>query len=110
MSVDSSTTLVVLFLFQYETVRDMRRYALCSQSKKKQGELGTWIRTIDVAPILRRIFEDPSRVSIAAHFSEITLEPPRDVVVVGHGLGNDDKYLRTLGFLWAWVICSIAMR
>jgi hypothetical protein len=58
----------------------------------------TWVRTTDVAPILQRIFEDPSRMSIAAHSNDITSEPLRDVIVVGHGLGNDDKYLRTLGF------------
>jgi hypothetical protein len=58
----------------------------------------SWVRTIDVAPIPQRIFEDPSRISVAAHSSDITSEPLRDVVVVGHGLGNDDKYLRTLGF------------
>jgi hypothetical protein len=63
----------------------------------------TWVRTIDVAPILQRIFEDPSRISIAAHASDITSEPLRDVVVVGHGLGNDDKYLRTLGFSFRYM-------
>ena len=58
----------------------------------------TWVRATDVAPILRRIFEDPSRMSAAAHSKDIMSEPLRDVVVVGHGLGNDDKYLRSLGF------------
>jgi hypothetical protein len=31
----------------------------------------TWVRTTDVAPILQRIFEDPSRMSIAAHSNNI---------------------------------------
>lgn len=60
--------------------------------------ISTWVKTTDVAPILQRIFEDPSRMSVAAHSHDTTSEPLRDVVVVGHGLGNDDKYLRTLGF------------
>jgi hypothetical protein len=37
-------------------------------------------------------------MGVAVHSNDIALEPLRDVVVVGHGLGNDDKYLRTLGF------------
>jgi hypothetical protein len=37
-------------------------------------------------------------LSVAARSNDIASEPLRDVIVVGHGLGNDDKYLRTMEF------------
>ncbi|KAM0714656.1 hypothetical protein Q7P37_009954 [Cladosporium fusiforme] len=58
----------------------------------------TWVRLPDVAPILHRVFQDPPSLSDAARFQVQTPTTQRNVIVIGHGLGNDDKYLRTLGF------------
>jgi hypothetical protein len=58
----------------------------------------TWVRLVDTALILRRIFRNPTQMSDSARFDLEISDTQRDVIVVGHGLDNDDKYLRHLGF------------
>lgn len=58
----------------------------------------TWIKLDDAVPILERIFQDPPSIYDAARFDVEIPITQRNVIMVGHGLGNDDKYLQTLGF------------
>ncbi|KAK5678398.1 hypothetical protein LTR17_027648 [Elasticomyces elasticus] len=57
----------------------------------------TWIRLADAPRLLARIFLDPSNLSLAAAFDTPWREK-RNVVLVGHGLANDESYVRALGF------------
>ncbi|KAK5165174.1 uncharacterized protein LTR77_009272 [Saxophila tyrrhenica] len=57
----------------------------------------TWIRLADAPQLLARIFSDPSKLSQAAAFDTPWPEK-RNVVLVGHGLANDESYMRRLGF------------
>lgn len=57
----------------------------------------TWIRLADAPQLLARIFCDPSKLSRAAAFNTSWPEQ-RNVVLVGHGLANDESYIRQLGF------------
>ncbi|KAK3620295.1 hypothetical protein LTR22_025651 [Elasticomyces elasticus] len=50
----------------------------------------TWIRLADAPRLLARIFLDPSNLSLAAAFDTPWREK-RNVVLVGHGLANDES-------------------
>jgi len=57
----------------------------------------TWIRLADAPQLLARIFSDLSKLSRAAEFNTPWPEQ-RNVVLVGHGLANDESYIRQLRF------------
>jgi len=52
----------------------------------------------DAPQVLERVFSNPDHLSQAADISTPKQTQARSVVFVGHGLGNDDSYLSTLGF------------
>lgn len=58
----------------------------------------TWINLKDAPKILSRIFQCPERLSEASSFAVAFPDTKRNVVLVAHGLSNDDEYLTTLGF------------
>ncbi|KAK5125451.1 hypothetical protein LTR85_000560 [Meristemomyces frigidus] len=58
----------------------------------------TWIRLADAKTVLQRIFADPTRLHEAADFSKDISSTDRRIILVGHGLTNDEQYLRRIGF------------
>ncbi|KAK4541717.1 hypothetical protein LTR36_007426 [Oleoguttula mirabilis] len=60
--------------------------------------VSTWIRLADAKQVLERIFADPARLQEAAEFGAIIPNTHRPIILVGHGLTNDEQYLRRLGF------------
>ncbi|KAK5166907.1 uncharacterized protein LTR77_007636 [Saxophila tyrrhenica] len=58
----------------------------------------TWISTLDITAVLRRIFSAPADILHAANLDKKLPTDCQDVVFVAHGLRNETKYLRGLGF------------
>ena len=56
----------------------------------------TWIRLADAPMILSNIFRDSTKLKQASFLDADQSYPSHDVVLVGHGVGNDEKYLRRL--------------
>lgn len=58
----------------------------------------TWVELQDLVPILHRIFQDLASIRNVARFEANIPSTHRDIVVVDHSLGNDDRYFQRLGF------------
>ncbi|KAF2718391.1 hypothetical protein K431DRAFT_209077, partial [Polychaeton citri CBS 116435] len=57
-----------------------------------------WISQRDVYRVVESIFQDPSRIAEAADFkADAIVNQARNIIIVGHGLSNDTKYMRTFG-------------
>lgn len=60
--------------------------------------VSNWISIADAQGVLRRIFISPAALHDAADFSKPIPPENRNIVIVGHGLSNDSKYLDQLHF------------
>jgi hypothetical protein len=58
----------------------------------------TWIMKADAKTILKRIFQDPEHLADAANLDISIPAVDRNIVFVGHDAGNDEAYLRSVGF------------
>ncbi|KAK1044664.1 hypothetical protein LTR74_018264 [Friedmanniomyces endolithicus] len=57
----------------------------------------TWVKLADVPRLINRILRDPTNLEHCARFDIEMIDAEPQIVLVGHGLGNDIKYLQTLG-------------
>ncbi|KAK3614368.1 hypothetical protein LTR22_027807 [Elasticomyces elasticus] len=57
----------------------------------------TWVKLADIPRIMNRIFRDPTKVEHRARFDIDVIDAERKIVLVGHGLGSDIRYLQNLG-------------
>lgn len=60
--------------------------------------LTEWIYVAQARNVLRRIFNDPSALDTAHVEREKTASTGAKIILVGHGLGNDKRYLGRIGF------------
>ncbi|KAK4903720.1 hypothetical protein LTR49_026700, partial [Elasticomyces elasticus] len=57
----------------------------------------TWVKLADIPRIMNRLFRDPTKLEHCARFDIDVIDAERKIVLVGHGLGNDIRYLQNLG-------------
>lgn len=75
-----------------------RAFVIGCPDKFNFGETA-FIKLADAGKILRRIFDDPERIHQACDLGvEFRPREKAKVVLVGHALGGDTKYLRRVGF------------
>lgn len=58
----------------------------------------TWVRLADGGILLERIFRDPTKLDNAANFTLDIDQHSRTVIFVCHGAGDDESFMKTLGF------------
>lgn len=58
----------------------------------------TWVAKKDAQTVLTRLFQDPGNLNNACQLKQPTIGPSRNIVLVGHGIKNEDTYLKFLGF------------
>ena len=63
----------------------------------------TWVNLDDAAQVLKRIFQDPASLQRAADLKHTISTEKRKIVLVGHALSNEIKYLQKLGFALPWL-------